>query len=168
MSYSMPSAPVCVHPADNAPYLQHVRELFVEYEHSLGFPLCFQNFEKELENLPGEYAPPNGALFAAVHQSEVVGCVALTQIDDATCEMKRLYVRPAGRGKGVGTMLVKTLIETALRIGYRSMKLDTVPSMKEAIRLYVSLGFRPTAPYRHNPIPGALFMELDLQSFPKK
>lgn len=163
-----PAAPVFVYPAHEEPYLHNVRELFVEYEHSLGFPLCFQNFKIELENLPGEYSPTPGALFAAVCGADVVGCVALRKIDEATCEMKRLYVRPAGRGKGVGTLLVKSLIERALRLGYRSMKLDTVPSMKEAIRLYGSLGFRPTAPYRHNPVPGAMFMALDLREFQKK
>jgi GNAT superfamily N-acetyltransferase len=168
MNSERPSTSVSIYPAHFLPYLQNIRELFVEYEHSLGFPLCFQNFDKELENLPGEYSPPYGGLFIAVHERDVLGCIALRRIDDATCEMKRLYVRPAGRGKGIGTLLVKTLIETAKNHGYKQMKLDTVPSMKEAIRIYIRFGFKETDPYRNNPIPGALFMELDLQEFRNK
>jgi putative acetyltransferase len=168
MDKESPSTPVFTCPAHEPPYLQNVRKLFIEYEHSLDFPLCFQNFKEELENLPGEYAPPHGALLVAVHETEIVGCAALRRIDDTTCEMKRLYVRPAGRGKGVGTLLVKTLVDTAILLGYKSMKLDTVPSMKEAIRLYLNFGFKEINPYRHNPIPGALFMELDLYRLIKK
>lgn len=162
------SVSISVFPAHEFPYIDNVRELFLEYEHSLGFPLCFQNFEKELKELPGEYVPPDGALFVAAAGKKVMGCIAFRRIDDATCEMKRLYVRPADRGKGTGTLLVKTILEAAIRQGYRLMKLDTVPSMKEAIALYKRFGFKETIPYRHNPVPGALFMELDLTEFQNK
>jgi ribosomal protein S18 acetylase RimI-like enzyme len=142
--------------------LQHTRELFQEYEAALGICLCFQDFAQELANLPGDYAPPHGRLFLALDATQLAGCVALRRIDDATCEMKRLYVRPGSRGKGIGRALATIIIEEARSIGYARMRLDTLPSMKEAIALYESLGFRPSEPYRHNPIQGAIYMELRL------
>jgi putative acetyltransferase len=139
--------------------LQRTRELFQEYEASLGICLCFQSFSEELARLPGDYAPPQGRLLLALDEAQIAGCVALRRMDDETCEMKRLYVRPAFRGKGVGRKLATTVIKEARSIGYAEMRLDTLPSMKEAIALYQSLGFQPIEPYRHNPIEGAIYME---------
>ncbi len=138
------------------------RELFLEYSASLGIDLCFQNFDNELRGLPGEYAPPYGRLFLARAEAELAGCVALRRIDEASCEMKRLYVLPRSRGMGVGRALTTAVIDAARQIGYRRMRLDTLPSMREAIPLYESLGFRRIAPYYRNPIDGAIFMELEL------
>ncbi len=139
-----------------------VRELFMEYAASLGFDLSFQGFDREVSSLPGDYAPPRGALLLAVDRSDPAGCVGLRAWDEGTCEMKRLYVRSAHRGKGVGSSLVRRLLEEARARGYRRMRLDTVPGMDAAIALYRAAGFREIAPYRVNPIPGALFLELDL------
>lgn len=139
------------------------RQLFLEYASSLGFSLCFQNFEKELASLPGEYAPPFGALLLAEVNSKLVGCAGLRKIDDNTCEMKRLYIEPDFRGRGISRLLVKTLIAEALKKRYTKMRLDTINTMKEAISLYRSFGFTESEPYRYNPIEGVLFMELDLE-----
>jgi putative acetyltransferase len=142
-----------------------IRELFLEYAESLGFSLCFQGFDKELANLPGDYAAPEGLLLLAKYQEEVAGCVALHKLDKEICEMKRLYLRPRFRGKGVGRALAQTVIAEAQRIGYRRMRLDTVePVMKDAVGLYRQLGFKDIAPYRTNPIVGAMYMELELTS----
>jgi putative acetyltransferase len=139
-----------------------IRELFLEYGRSLGFSLCFQGFEQELAALPGDYAPPEGRLLLAEYQGELAGCVA-HKLDSEICEMKRLYLRPQFRGKGLGRSLTETVIEEARNIGYHRMRLDTVePMMKDAVGLYRQLGFIETAPYRTNPIAGALYMELSL------
>lgn len=138
------------------------REMFVEYAKSLNFDLCFQNFDKEVKGLPGEYASPRGCLLLATSESKIAGCVALKRISDEVCELKRLYVRSEFRGKGIGKMLTTDAIEQARVIGYRQMRLDTLPSMKEAIALYRSLGFELIAPYRDLPVPGALFMQARL------
>lgn len=148
--------------AESKEHLSYIKELFKEYADSLGFDLCFQNFEKELSDLPGEYAPPNGSLLLGMIGNQVAGCVALRKIDEDSCEMKRLYVKPEFRRKRLGKCLAEAIIKEASKIGYKYMRLDTVPSMKEAIMLYESLGFKWIKPYRHNPINGAIFMELDL------
>jgi ribosomal protein S18 acetylase RimI-like enzyme len=155
--------PVSLIQAHGVERIGQVRELFEEYKASLGVDLCFQSFDSELAGLPGDYAPPDGRLLLALDGDNAAGCVALRKIDDQTCEMKRLYVRPRFRGKGVGTSLIDAIFTEARGIGYKKMRLDTLPEMHEAIILYRSLGFRPIAAYRHNPIPGALFFELNLE-----
>ena len=139
------------------------RELFQEYEKSLGVNLCFQNFEQELAGLPGHYAPPDGRLLLAEYEAHLAGCVALHKWETGICEMKRLYLRPAFRGKGLGRALAETIIAEAREIGYQHMRLDTIePIMKDAVEMYRKLGFREIAPYRPNPITGAMYMELQL------
>ena len=138
------------------------RRLFEEYAASLGFDLAFQDFDREIASLPGDYASPKGAILLAEDDSGVAGCVALRPFADETCEMKRLYVRPAHRGSGLGKLLAEAVLAEARVRGYRSMRLDTVPGMEAAMALYRSLGFREIGPYRANPIPGALFMEREL------
>ncbi len=137
------------------------RELFLEYAQSLGFSLCFQNFDKELASLPGDYAPPEGRLLLAEYQGQLAGCVALHKLEDDICEMKRLYLRPQFRGQGLGRVLADHIIAEARQIGYHRIRLDTVePLMKDAVVMYRRIGFREIAPYRANPIAGALYMEL--------
>lgn len=153
---------VQIRPAASDADLGEVRTLFREYADHLGFDLAFQEFDAELNRLPGEYVPPAGALLLATGEVGVAGCVALRPLEPGVCEMKRLYLRPAYRGKGVGRALAKAIIEEGRARGYRAMRLDTTPGLIEAIALYRSLGFREIAPYRLNPIPGALFMELTL------
>jgi putative acetyltransferase len=125
--------------------------------------LCFQNFEQELAGLPGHYAPPDGRLLLAEHEGQLAGCVALHKWEAGICEMKRLYLRPSFRGKGFGRVLAETVIAEARDIGYQRMRLDTIePIMKDAVEMYRKLGFREIAPYRPNPIVGAMYMELQL------
>ncbi len=136
-----------------------VRELFREYEKDIGIDLSFQHFSAELASLPGKYQEPRGAILLARRGPDLCGCVALRPIDDATCEMKRLYVRPAYRSLGVGRELVTRLLDSARGRGYARIRLDTLPTMAGAIRLYRGLGFREIEPYVYNPVPGTLFME---------
>ena len=154
--------------AHSEQYLGGVRELFSEYAEWLGFDLDFQDFKRELAALPGEYAPPAGRLLLAVCAGALAGCVALRRLGTGTCEMKRLYVRPAFRGQGIGKALATAVIEEARKIGYERMRLDTIASMTAATSLYESLGFERIGPYRHNPIAGATFMQLVLTAAEKR
>jgi putative acetyltransferase len=138
------------------------RDLFREYQLDIGIDLCFQNFNEELATLPGAYAPPEGRLFICFVGEIPGGCVALRKIDERTCEMKRMFVRSELRGHHIGRLLAERVIQDARTIGYQTMRLDTLPAMKEAIALYRSLGFVPTEAYRLNPHPGALYMERPL------
>jgi putative acetyltransferase len=149
--------------AESPTQIAQVRELFLEYAQSLNFSLCFQSFDKELAHLPGDYAPPDGRLLLVKHSGELAGCVALHKLEEKVCEMKRLYLRPNFRGQGLGRALVTTILDEARKIGYRRMRLDTVePVMKDAVAMYRKLGFKQIAPYRENPIEGALYLELEL------
>jgi putative acetyltransferase len=141
--------------------LEEVRSLFLEYAQSLGFSLCFQGFDEELRALPGMYAPPRGRLLLAVEDGRAAGCVGLHGWDGGAAEMKRLYVRPDFRGRGLGRALTDAALAEARAIGYRAVRLDTIPSMMQAaVSMYRELGFREIAPYRENPIAGALYLEL--------
>ena len=147
--------------AQSAEEISRARELFEEYAAGVGISLCFQNFDKELAELPGAYVPPSGRLFLAVEKDEAAGCVALRRIEEGVCEMKRLYVRPSFRGTGLGRTLTETAIQAAREIGYRRMRLDTLPGkMDRAIAMYLVLGFKEIKPYYDNPVEGAAFMEL--------
>ena len=144
--------------------IRNARELFEEYASWIEISLCFQNFDKELAQLPGAYAPPSGRLLLAIDRDEVMGCVALRKIGDGVGEMKRLFVRPAFRGRGLGRTLTDKLIAEATQIGYSSLRLDTLPGkMDQAIAMYRSFGFREIAPYYQNPVADATFMELALR-----
>ena len=142
--------------------LRTVRALLREYESELGIDLGFQGFERELESLPGDYAPPQGALLLAEVEGAVAGCVALRPQDEDACEMKRLYARPAFRGRGVGRALTTAIMAEARRIGYARMRLDTLPVMTEAQALYQRLGFTEIPPFGENPVPDARYLELTL------
>jgi GNAT superfamily N-acetyltransferase len=148
--------------AETAEQMDEIRLLFREYEKFLGVDLCFQSFEKELAGLPGKYAAPDGALLIAFYDQDPAGCVALRKLEDGVCEMKRLFVKDRYRGRGLGQRLAQRIIDEAVRMGYSIMRLDTLDRLKEAMRLYESLGFRRTKPYYHNPLPGVMYLQLDL------
>jgi ribosomal protein S18 acetylase RimI-like enzyme len=136
------------------------RRLIEEYAASLGVDLCFQNFDEEIEHLAVHYGAPRGALLLALADNDAVGCVGLRAHDDATGEIKRLYVAPAARGMALGRTLASAIIQTARECGYRRLVLDTLPTMQAAQSLYTSLGFQTIEAYRYNPVQGTVFMEL--------
>jgi ribosomal protein S18 acetylase RimI-like enzyme len=142
--------------------LEAVRSLFREYAASLNVDLCFQNFEAELAGLPGKYDLPQGRLLLAWSGTEALGCVALRPLKGVACEMKRLYVRPQARGEQLGRRLAERICEEARSAGYTRICLDTIPAMTAAIALYKSLGFKPIEPYIFNPVPGAIYLALEL------
>lgn len=140
-----------------------IKLLFRDYEQSLRIDLCFQGFEQELASLPGKYGPPGGELLLALdREGNPIGCVALRPIDQQVCEMKRLYVDPSARGLGLGSALVESILEAGRRIGYREMRLDTLPTMEQAVALYRRFGFEPIEPYYETPIEGTLFLKRSL------
>ncbi|WP_406795582.1 MULTISPECIES: GNAT family N-acetyltransferase [Brevibacillus] len=151
-----------IHATEDDEYEQ-ARELFLEYVDSLGVDLSFQNIAIELQNIPGEYAPPDGCILLALDNEQPAGCVALRKIDEQVCEMKRLYVKPEWKGRGVGKKLALSIIDEAKIRGYSFIRLDTLPTMEQAIQLYRSLEFYPIEPYRFNPIEGTLYMEKQLK-----
>ena len=154
--------------AESTTDIAAARQLFEEYAQSLGFSLCFQGFEKELANLPGEYAAPKGRLLLAYWEGKLAGCVALHAFGKSgACEMKRLYVRPEFRGRHIGKHLLNAVLRAAREIGYRQMLLDTVGGkMDRAIALYRDYGFKEIPAYRENPQPGVIYMELELVPTP--
>ena len=172
-----------IYPAESPSEIELIRELFLEYANSLGFSLCFQGFDQELAGLPGDYAPPEGRLLLAEYDGKVAGCGALHRVQSSesgvagnvretktgtgrgepVAEMKRLYLRPEFRGKGLGRALAERILQEARNIGYARLRLDTVePVMKDAVAMYRKIGFQEIAPYCSNPIAGALYMELEL------
>lgn len=158
----MTSDPIQIQTFSGSSELGMVRELFAEYARSLAIDLCFQNFEAELDSLPGDYAPPRGALLLAWAGQELVGCCALRPLDTVdypnACEMKRLYVRPALRGCGVGRRLAEAVMTAAQQAGYATLLLDTLSEMETARAMYQDLGFTEVPPYYYNPIEGAHYL----------
>ena len=138
------------------------RSLIEEYVRFIGVDLEFQGFSKELADLAEMYGPPKGAMILLRHESIFVGCVGLRPLPDGSGEMKRLYVQPAHQGKGLGRLLLESFITKARELGYKSVRLDTVPALSHALALYRKYGFYEIGPYRHNPAPDAIFLELKL------
>jgi GNAT superfamily N-acetyltransferase len=149
--------------AHEPPLLGVARGLIEEYAGSLGVDLAFQGLAAELAGLPGDYAPPRGRLLLALDGEGAAGCVALRELEPEVAEMKRLYVRAPWRGRGLGRLLACAAMDEARAAGYARMRLDTLPSMASARALYGALGFRPIAPYRHNPVEGTAFLEASLR-----
>jgi putative acetyltransferase len=159
------SSTIDIAPAHLPDDIEGVRELFAEYIDSLGIELCFQDVGAELAQLPGKYAPPRGVILVARDVAgAALGCVALRPWPQpGVCEIKRLYVRPAVRGQALGRRLASAVIAWAAQAGYARVLPDTLATMQAARQLYVALGFRPVAPYYDNPVPGTLYMALELE-----
>ena len=149
-------------PAVGAEDVERVRGLFREYQRALGVDLNYQGFDDEVASLPGVYAPPRGALFLALDGDDAAGCVAMRPLGEDLCEMKRLYLRASLRGRGAGRLLAQRVIDQARAIGYRAMRLDSLPTMKEAVALYETLGFTRIPAYYQSPVPGTVYMEREL------
>lgn len=148
--------------APNHPQLPALRELLLEYQRWTGVDLCFQDFEREMAELPGAYAPPDGRLYLAWVGRELAGCIALRRHDAQSGEMKRLYLRPAFQGQGLGKLLAQHIIADAKQIGYQRILLDTLPIMQNAQAMYAKLGFKETQAYVFNPVEGVKYMALEL------
>ena len=147
----------------SGPALEDIRALFLEYALGLNFNLCFQNFDRELEELPGPYGLPHGRLILCEVDGRPAGCIAVKPLGSGVCELKRLFVRPEFRRRKLGLKLTQHIIDEARSIGYTVMRLDTIRgTMDNAIALYESVGFREIPAYYHNPIPNAFYMELRL------
>lgn len=143
--------------------LNEIKELFAEYTDMLGVDLSFQDYDKEINTLPGKYALPGGRLYIALCDHALAGCIALRPMDEKCCEMKRLFVRPQYRGLKIGKLLIDTIIAEAQSMQYEYMVLDTLASMEKALSIYKRLGFQEIEPYYHNPIQGAVYLRLDLR-----
>ena len=142
--------------------MAEVRRLFREYQAEIGVDLCFQGFEEELSTLPGRYSEPSGTILLAERGGAIAGMVALRPWEKDIAEMKRLYVLPTHQGSGLGRKLVYAIIDAARKRGYKSIRLDTLPSMQRATDVYRKIGFREIPPYTSNPVSGSLFLELPL------
>jgi putative acetyltransferase len=161
-----PMAEISIIAVSTAAQVDAVRLLFAEYAASIGIDLCFQNFDEELAQLPGDYSEPRGALLVATDGDVFAGCCALRAVDNVdytnACEMKRLYVKPSHRGLGVGRLLAEAIVEHARMAGYDCILLDTLDDMESARALYAELGFEEVPPYYYNPIAGAHYLKADL------
>lgn len=153
-----------IHTAQTPDDLESIRVLFREYQQGLGVDLCFQDFQAELEGLPGKYVAPAGALLIAKEGLSACGCVAVRPMEGTICEMKRLFVRPEWRGRGLGRRLARTILDQARSLGYAVMRLDTLDRLTEAMMLYESLGFRRIRAYYDNPLAGVAYWEIDLRN----
>lgn len=152
-----------IRPAVSPEEIEKIKTLFTEYQQWLNFSLCFQGFDQELAGLPGKYAPPMGRLYLAESQGSVCGCVALRPMDEpGVCEMKRLFVREAFRGQGIGKLLTERIVSDAKAIGYHTMRLDTLQRMETARMLYRQLGFTDIPAYYNNPLDEVVYLELTL------
>lgn len=151
--------------AESESEIASLKEMFLEYAKSIDFHLCFDNFQAELNSLPGEYSLPEGILLIAENDGIHAGCIALRKLDKDTCEMKRLYVKPERRGLNIGRKLVEEFINMASAIGYKRIRLDTLPIMKEAQSLYKSFGFYEIPAYQKDPVNGSICMELEIENY---
>lgn len=161
--HSIPQPAIEIWPVSTSAEMESIRQLFLAYVQSLETDLAFQHFQEELVSLPGKYAPPKGALFLALVEGKAAGCIALRPMEDKICEMKRLYVDPEYRHLGLGKQLVEKIIDAGQKLGYSTMRLDTLTSMTAALALYRSQGFREIPPYTYNPLDGATYMERSLE-----